>query len=192
MRTVYLSRTDQQPNNARFRWNVFYEFASEKGSLKTDEIGLYREIIFNVSREDFSYLIKQVTTNKQTLKVYQEKYIEIIVEYVSQNDPTLLMTFKLFFNYENIENNMIKDAHVTIQIGNKVVFTKNAIFVLKYIETYNYIGALLTNIGDIYGNFPEEERQNAIWDLKGFPSEELSSISEYIITTYGIHMFFTT
>ena len=185
---MVLQKTEDEPNSIAWKWQHLYDFAKTQSSLKSDDLGNYYEIGMTYKSINISPNNIQVETNRQVMKVYQNKTIDIIFYYEGVIDPNIKMNVRVAFDYNKVLNNQINDALISIRIGSYIMETQTAVISIEY-DPSNVFFFKLENPVSAINNFPISN--SAVFgDLYYYSGTlVLYNFSDFLIKEHGIYMF---
>jgi len=184
---IVIQRTEEEPNSLAWKWSQLYEFAKTQSEAKIDEYGVYYEIEMNLQTTNISPTNKQVITNRQILKVYENKLIDMYFYYVGVNDPNIEMVVNVAFDYKLISNNEITNVYISIQSEGYLMLTNKAIVDFEFDE-YNEFWFTISNLTDNGNNFPVSS-DNVLLGLDYFGRTVLFNFADFLLKEHSLYMF---
>ena len=185
---IVMYRTENEPNSLAWKWNHLYQFAQTQSEMKIDEYGVYYEIGMDMNLTNLSPNIQSVESNRQILKVYSNKLIDIYFYYVGVNDPSVEMVVNIAFDYSKVSDNNISSVYISIEENNYIMVTNKGTTLIEFVQDANLFVFTTSNVQDNVNTFPKSTN-DVIFYLEYFSEEILFDVAEFLLSEHNIYMF---
>jgi hypothetical protein len=171
-----------------WKWYDLYQFAKTQSEIKSDEYGPYYEIVMELQQRNLSPNNQLVESNRQVIKVYSNKIIDIYFYYEGVNDSSIEMVVNIAFVYDHISNQSINNAFISIESENYLMTASKGTTLIEYDQEANLFWFSTTNIQVNSNNFPVSNEE-VIYTFEYFLDMVLFDVAEYLLIEQNIDFF---